>query len=101
MANQLASLPWTIDTVSDTPLSTKPLKVIRIAFTGYTDPTHAVEVHNGAGRLVCRLDGNTDLEEIESYFTGWIQGLTVPTTQSITGAGAPNMASGLLVVMLE
>ena len=98
MANQLTTLPFVVDTPGASAIYTGYINVMRFAFTGYTDPTASVEVQTAAGDVIVRLDGNTDLSEVESYFTGWVNGLLVPVNQSAAFGGNPNMTSGVLVI---
>ena len=100
MANQLSSLPWRIDTLSALPIWTGALKISYIAYVGYTDAGHSVEVLNGAGELVCLLKGAADLTTVEAHEEiGWVRGLIIPETQTLTGN--PNMPSGQLLIHLE
>lgn len=98
MGNQVASQPWVIDTVSNTPIFTGFMNIIHIAYTGYTDAAHSVELQDANGRTICHLDGNTDLEEIPSYFTGTVQGIKVPLLQSAVFGSIANMPSGELII---
>lgn len=101
MANQLASLPWVVDTPAADAIFTGHMKILRLAFTGYTDAGHSVEVQDGNGRIVAKLDGTTDFEEVEAIFCGWIQGMIIPVNQSAVFGGNPNLLSGVLTIMLE
>lgn len=99
MANQLASLPLLIDTVSNTPLFTGFLAVDHFAYVNYAGAGDVVEVYNDHGDLVWVGKGRADGTTVESeHRTGWIDGLTVPL---LTSLGGPNMANGQLLVYLK
>lgn len=103
MATQLASFPWTVDylSLSNTNIFNGYMQIIRIAYTGYTSANHTLEVQDGNGRTICFLRGNPELDEIESYFSGWVQGLRIPVLQSALYGGGPNMVSGQAVIQPE
>lgn len=82
MANQLAVLPWVIDTQSATAITASRLKILHMEFTGYTDATHKCAVTDAAGNPVWQADGRTDLDPVRSGIIGWINGLIVPDLDS-------------------
>ncbi len=82
MTNQLATLPWVIDTEAATVIFSKRLKVLHMEFTGYTDASHKIVVTDANGKPVWMADGTTDLDPVRSGPVGWINGLIVPTLDS-------------------
>jgi len=82
VANQLASLPWVIDTASANVLFTGKIFVRHFEFAGYAAGTDTVVVQDINSRPVWQADGKTDLDPVLSYKVGWIKGIKVPTLSS-------------------
>lgn len=96
MANQLASLPWVIDTPSDDPLFTGEIKIQQIVYVEFTDPSHVAEIQDTDGNLVASLSGNTNPQS--GHAVGWVKGLLVPL---VTITANPNLQSGRILIYLE
>lgn len=99
MANQLASLPWSIDTPAAAALFGGKILVSHMEYVGYTDPNHTVEVQDENGNLVALLKGNADLSSVLTYKVGWISGILVPLL--LTVGAVANLPSGKLLVYLR
>lgn len=84
MANQLASLPWVIDTASATAITTKPVCFDAIVFQNYNAETDTCVVKDTNGRVVWRGNGHADLSPVEFHPATpyWIQGLIIDTIDS-------------------
>jgi hypothetical protein len=96
----MASNPWVIDTPVPVGvvLWEPDLPKVQVEYVGYTSASDSVEVLSRYGKLVARLSGASDLRTVRTGRIGWVQGFTVPVTNS---SGAANMASGKLIVYFE
>lgn len=102
MSNQLASLPWVVDTPSADPLFTGKVKIDHIEYVGYQAAGDSVEVQDENGRLVAFLRGNTDLETaMTNNEIGWVSGLLVPVTQSAEFGALANLQTGRIIVYIK
>ena len=100
MANQLAALPWVLDTPDAAALYSSKVKIDHIDFVGYSDPSHVAELQDENGHLVALLQGNSDLSVVTSYeCVGWVSGILLPLT--LTSGGGANLQSGKLIVYIK
>lgn len=90
MANQLATLPWVIDTAAAGAIATGYLKITQFEWIEYTADAHEVVVKDKNGNLVWHGNGADDLQPVSSGFVGSIQGLIVD-----------QLDSGKLIVWIE
>ncbi len=90
MANQIASLPWAIDTASATDIASGYMLIAHFEFVGYALDTDNVVVHDTNGRVVWQANGLDNLAPVASEYIGTIQGLRVPT-----------LSAGKLLVFIE
>ena len=79
MANQLASLPWRLDTASGTAIFTGYMQVAHFEFVGYSLDTDNIVVKDVNGRIVWQANGRSDLSPVASEWIGTIQGLALTT----------------------
>ena len=100
MTNQLAALPWVLDTPSASALYLSKMHVHHMEYVDYTDPTAVCEVQDQNGHIVALLHGTTDLGNVGNWMkVGWIDGLLIPLT--LTNGGADNLPSGKLLIYLK
>ena len=91
MANQLASLPWSVDTPSASPVFSGQVKVSHFLWSGYQNTTDQVVVTDKNGNPVFQSVGNADLSPVSSDFSFfWVNGLIVLT-----------LGSGVLYIVVE
>lgn len=99
MANQLAALPWIVDTPSDVALASFSMKINHITYVGYADASSSVEVQDKNGHMVALLQGNAEHSPVNAeHEIGWINGLKVPTSKTDLN---PNLQSGKLIIYVE
>jgi hypothetical protein len=79
MANQLAEMPWSIDTPQAAPFFTTELDIVHFELAQYTLDTDNVIVKNKNGNVVWAANGEADLSPVISQKIGWINGMIVDT----------------------
>lgn len=82
MANQMAELPWAIDTPSASLLFSTMVFVEHFEFVGYALDTDSVIVQNKNGQVVWQNNGAADLRNVISAKIGDVNGLKVTTLTS-------------------
>src|SRR5262245_58689445 len=88
MSNKQTASPFRIDTPSATPLYAGQIEIRRIDFAGYQSSAQGVEVQDKFGNTICFLRGLVSTETVPSGQIGTVQGIMVPTIDSL---GNPNL----------
>jgi hypothetical protein len=82
MGNQLASLPWEIDTAAVTVLANFHIKIGTVVWHSYTDASHKATLTDLNGNTIVTFDGETDLNSQSEWIGGFVNGLICPTLES-------------------
>ena len=82
MANQVASLPWVIDTAAATDIASGYMLIAHFELVDYSLDADEVIVQDTNGRTVWKANGAVDLRPVTSEYIGTIQGLRVTTLTS-------------------
>lgn len=103
MANNLAVLPWYIDTTSSSVLYNSKIKINQIEYVGYTTSGHSIEVQDQNGKTIAFLIGTaTPFPTVSTWEeVGWVDGLKVPTAQSAKFGGGTNLQSGVILIYIR
>lgn len=97
MANQLAALPWVVDTLSADPITEGKVLIDHIVYVDWADPSHVAEVQDSDGNLIAVLSGNG--LQSSDHTVNWVKGIIVPIVRQ--DGLTPNMPSGKLIFYLR
>lgn len=75
--NQLASNPFTLDTVNVTPAIDTDVDIRQFEFIDYNADIDSVQLKDRLGNIVWETNGEADLTNVRSGHIGWVKGLAL------------------------